>query len=152
LQLFSQEHPRLSVPEVARMADMTQSAARRFLLTLVHDDFAQTDGRYYWLTAKTLRIGQAYVDSAVLPRMLRPIVEQVARTTQEHVSVGVRDGDDIVHGAQPLQPHHFDVDSPGFEGADVLHRQRSAVAGEPCRRGACRLFRAIGHGPSRLTP
>jgi IclR family pca regulon transcriptional regulator len=44
-----------------------------------------------------LRIGQAYVDSAVLPRMLRPIVEQVARTTQEHVSVGVRDGDDIVH-------------------------------------------------------
>ncbi|MDP9689893.1 UNVERIFIED_ORG: DNA-binding IclR family transcriptional regulator [Pseudomonas mohnii] len=47
LQLFSQEHPRLSVPEVARMADMTQSAARRFLLTLVHDDFAQTDGRFY---------------------------------------------------------------------------------------------------------
>ena len=105
LQLFSQEHPRLSVPEVARMADMTQSAARRLLLTLVHDDFAQTDGRYYWLTAKTLRIGQAYVDSAVLPRMLRPIVEQVARTTQEHVSVGVRDGDDIVHVVRSRYSH-----------------------------------------------
>ena len=105
MQLFSHDHPRLSVPEVARMAGMTQSAARRFLLTLVHDDFAQTDGRYYWLTAKNLRIGQAYVDSAVLPRMLRPIVEQVARTTQEHVSVGVRDGDDIVHVVRSRYSH-----------------------------------------------
>lgn len=105
LQLFSQEHPRLSVPEAARLAGLTQSATRRFLLTLVHDDFAQTDGRYYWLTAKTLRIGQAYVDSAVLPRMLRPIVEQIARTTQEHVSVGVRDGDDIVHIVRSRYSH-----------------------------------------------
>lgn len=105
LQLFSQEHPRLTVPEAARLGEMTPSAARRFLLTLVHDDFAQTDGRYYWLTAKALRIGQAYVDSAVLPRMLRPIVEQVARTTQEHVSVGVRDGDDIVHIVRSRYSH-----------------------------------------------
>ena len=105
LQLFSQEHPRLSVPEAARLAGMTQSAARRFLLTLVHDSFVQTDGRYYWLTAKALRIGQAYVDSAVFPRMLRPIVEQVARTTQEHVSVGVRDGDDIVHVVRSRYSH-----------------------------------------------
>ncbi|MGV2834080.1 IclR family transcriptional regulator domain-containing protein [Pseudomonas shirazensis] len=105
IQLFSQDHPRLSVPEAARLADMTHSAARRFLLTLVHDDYAQTDGRYYWLTAKALRIGQAYVDSAVLPRMLRPIVEQVARTTQEHVSVGVRDGDDIVHIVRSRYSH-----------------------------------------------
>jgi IclR family pca regulon transcriptional regulator len=105
LQLFSEEHPRLSVPEAARLAGMTQSAARRFLLTLIHDGFVQTDGRYYWLTAKVLRIGQAYVDSAVLPRMLRPIVEQVARSTQEHVSVGVRDGDDIVHIVRSRYSH-----------------------------------------------
>lgn len=105
LQLFSQEHPRLSVPDVARMADLTPSAARRFLLTLVHDGYAQTDGRQYWLTAKTLRIGQAYVDSAAMPRMLRPIVEQVARNTQEHVSVGVRDGDDIVHVVRSRYSH-----------------------------------------------
>lgn len=95
----------MSVPEAARLAGMTQSAARRFLLTLVHDSFVQTDGRYYWLTAKALRIGQAYVDSAVLPRMLRPIVEQVARSTQEHVSVGVRDGDDIVHIVRSRYSH-----------------------------------------------
>lgn len=105
MQLFSVDQPRLSVPEAARAMGMTSSAARRFLLTLVHEGFAETDGRNYWLTAKALRIGQAYVDSAQLPRMLRPIVEQVARTTGEHVSVGVRDGDDIVHIVRSRYSH-----------------------------------------------
>ncbi|WP_258398773.1 helix-turn-helix domain-containing protein, partial [Burkholderia multivorans] len=97
IQLFTEETPRLSVADVARLAGLTRSAARRFLLTLVHDGYAQTDSRQYWLTAKTLRIGQAYVDSARLPRMLRPIVEKVASETREHVSVAVLDGDEVVH-------------------------------------------------------
>jgi IclR family pca regulon transcriptional regulator len=105
MQLFSEEMPRLTVPLAARHAGLTPSAARRFLLTLVHDGFAETDGRQYWLTAKALRIGQAYVDSAQMPRMLRPIVEQVARSTQEHVSVGMRDGDDIVHVVRSRYSH-----------------------------------------------
>lgn len=105
MQLFDVDTPRLSVPEAARRSELTPSAARRFLLTLVHDGFAETDGRYYWLTAKALRIGQAYVDSAQLPLMLRPIVEQVARNTGEHISVGVRDGDDIVHIVRSRYSH-----------------------------------------------
>ncbi|TBV03495.1 IclR family transcriptional regulator domain-containing protein [Phytopseudomonas dryadis] len=105
MQLFSVDTPRLTVPQAARAAGLSNSAARRFLLTLVHDGFAETDGRDYWLTARVLRIGQAYVDSAQLPRMLRPIVEQVARTSGEHVSVGVRDGDDIVHIVRSRYSH-----------------------------------------------
>lgn len=105
MQLFSVDRPKLSVPEAARLSGLTPSAARRFLLTLVHEAFLQTDGRQYWLTPKALRIGQAYVDSAQLPRMLRPVVEQVARTTQEHVSVGTRDGDEIVHIVRSRYSH-----------------------------------------------
>lgn len=105
MQLFSADTPRLTVPLAAQLSGLTQSATRRFLLTLVHDQFVETDGRQYWLTAKALRIGQAYVDSAQLPRMLRPIVEQVARSTQEHISVGVRDGDDIVHVVRSRYSH-----------------------------------------------
>ncbi|WP_187673176.1 IclR family transcriptional regulator domain-containing protein [Zestomonas carbonaria] len=105
MQLFSIDQPRLSVPQAARLSGLTPSAARRFLLTLVHEGFAETDGRHYWLTPKALRIGQAYVDSAQLPRMLRPIVEQVARQTQEHVSVGTRDGDEIVHVVRSRYSH-----------------------------------------------
>ncbi|WP_423357702.1 IclR family transcriptional regulator domain-containing protein [Pseudomonas citronellolis] len=105
MQLFSADRPSLSVPEAARLSGLTPSAARRFLLTLVHEGFAETDSRHYWLTPKALRIGQAYVDSAQLPRMLRPIVEQVARQTQEHVSVGTRDGDEIVHVVRSRYSH-----------------------------------------------
>ncbi|MGV8860117.1 MAG: IclR family transcriptional regulator domain-containing protein [Pseudomonas sp.] len=105
MQLFSADQPRLSVPQAAKLSGLTSSAVRRFLLTLVHDEFAETDGRHYWLTAKALRIGQAYVDSAQMPRMLRPIVEQVARTTQEHVSVGTRDGDEVVHIVRSRYSH-----------------------------------------------
>ncbi|MDZ3992107.1 IclR family transcriptional regulator domain-containing protein [Pseudomonas sp. Teo4] len=105
MQLFSADQPRLSVPQAARLSGMTPSATRRFLLTLVHEGFADTDNRHYWLTPKALRIGQAYVDSAQLPRMLRPIVEQVARQTQEHVSVGTRDGDEIIHLVRSRYSH-----------------------------------------------
>ena len=105
MQVFSAEQPRLSVPQAARLSGLTPSAARRFLLTLVHEGFAQTDSREYWLTPKALRLGQAYVDSAQLPRMLRPIIEQVARQTQEHVSVGTRDGDEIIHLVRSSYSH-----------------------------------------------
>jgi IclR family pca regulon transcriptional regulator len=37
--------------------------------------------------------------------MLRPIVEQVARQTQEHVSVGTRDGDEIIHLVRSRYSH-----------------------------------------------
>ncbi|MCC6076671.1 IclR family transcriptional regulator C-terminal domain-containing protein [Pseudomonas sp. GCM10022188] len=105
MQLFSEEHPRLSVAQAARLSGLTPSATRRFLLTLMHEGFADSDGRQYWLTAKALRIGQAYVDSAQLPRMLRPVVEQVARSIQEHVAVGLRDGDDVVHIVRSRYSH-----------------------------------------------
>ncbi|MDT1818374.1 IclR family transcriptional regulator, partial [Acinetobacter baumannii] len=80
-----------------KMSGLTQSAARRFLLTLLHERYLQTDGRYYWLTPKTLRLGQAYVDSAQFPRMVRPIVEYIASRTEEHASVGVVDEDELVY-------------------------------------------------------
>ena len=100
IQLFSKANPRLTVPQAAKMSGLTQSAARRFFLTLVHDGYLDTDGRYYWLTAKNLRLGQAYVDSAQFPRMVRPIVEYVASRAEEHASVGVIDDNELVYIAR----------------------------------------------------
>ncbi|STW44686.1 transcriptional regulator [Klebsiella variicola] len=100
IQLFSKTCPKLTVAQAAKMSGLTQSAARRFLLTLLHERYLQTDGRYYWLTPKTLRLGQAYVDSAQFPRMVRPIVEYIASRTEEHASVGVVDEDELVYIAR----------------------------------------------------
>lgn len=100
IQLFSKEFPRLTVPQAAKMSGLTQSAARRFFLTVLHERYLQTDGRHYWLTPKALRLGQAYVDSAQFPRMVRPIVEYIASRTEEHASVGVIDDDELVYIAR----------------------------------------------------
>ncbi|HDS1151682.1 TPA: helix-turn-helix domain-containing protein [Pluralibacter gergoviae] len=100
IQLFSKAFPRLTVPQVAKMSGLTPSAARRFLLTLLHERYLQTDGRHYWLTPRTLRLGQAYVDSARFPRMVRPVVEYIASRTGEHASVGVIDDDELVYIAR----------------------------------------------------
>jgi len=105
LQLFSATVPRMTVPQAALLADMSHSAARRFLLTLVHDGYAETDGRNYWLTAKTLGIAQAYVDSAKLPKVVRPVADHVARVTQEHTSIAVRDGNHMVFIARSRNSH-----------------------------------------------
>jgi IclR family pca regulon transcriptional regulator len=48
IQLFSKENPKLTVPMVAKMNAMTQSAPRRFLLTLWHENYVETDGRNCW--------------------------------------------------------------------------------------------------------
>lgn len=100
IQLFSKAFPRLTVPQAAKMSGLTQSAARRFFLTLVHEGYLCTDGRYYWLTPKALRLGQAYVDSAQFPRMVRPIVEYIASRTEEHASVGMIDDNELVYIAR----------------------------------------------------
>lgn len=105
MQLFSTSVPRMTVPQAALLAEMSQSAARRFLLTMVHDGYAETDGRNYWLTVKTLGIAQAYTDSAKLPRIVRPVADHVGRVTQEHTSVAIRDGYDMVFIARSRNSH-----------------------------------------------
>lgn len=105
IQLFSATVPRMTVPQAAMLSDMSQSAARRFLLTLVHDGYAETDGRNYWLTAKALGVAQAYADSAKLPKVVRPVADHVSRVTQEHTSVAVRDGNHMVFIARSRNSH-----------------------------------------------
>ncbi len=69
------------------------------------------------------------MDSAQLPRMLRPIVEQVARQTQEHVSVGTRDGDEIITWCAAGIAMWRRCRSARFAGANVLHGRRADLAG-----------------------
>ncbi|RUP24900.1 MAG: IclR family transcriptional regulator, partial [Curvibacter sp.] len=49
LESFSDEHPRLTATEAGELAGLTRTAARRYLLSLVHFGYADTDGKHYWL-------------------------------------------------------------------------------------------------------
>ena len=93
---FDADHSRLNASEVAQRCGITRTAARRYLLTLQHLGFVAGDGRLYWLTPRVLRLGQAYLESARLPRVVQPYLQRVTAGTQENAYVSVLDGNEIV--------------------------------------------------------
>lgn len=96
IEAFDVDRPRLSITEVAQRAGLTRAAARRHLLTLVHLGYARQDGRLFALTAKVLRLGQSYMHSARLPRLLQPQLQKIAQALQASSSAGVLDHDDVI--------------------------------------------------------
>ncbi|WP_077034659.1 IclR family transcriptional regulator C-terminal domain-containing protein [Pelomonas sp. KK5] len=93
---FDQERPRLTISEVAARTGLTRAAARRYLLTLTHLGFVSQDRKMFSLTAKVLRLGQSYLHSARLPRIVEPELQKLAYTLKEASIAGVLDGDDVI--------------------------------------------------------
>lgn len=117
LEAFSDEHPRLTSTEAGRLAGLTRTAARRHLLSLVHFGYAGTDGKHYWLLPRVLRLGQSYLGSARLPRLIQPFLQRISDQTGETANLAVIDGHDVVYLARSNSPR---VVSIGFQpGARV---------------------------------
>lgn len=93
---FDQERPRLTISEVAQRCALTRAAARRYLITLEHLGFVSCDRKMYALTAKVLRLGQSYMHSSRLPRIVQPELHRLARTLKEASSAGVLDDGDVL--------------------------------------------------------
>jgi IclR family transcriptional regulator, pca regulon regulatory protein len=100
LECFGEEHSRLSVTQVAQLAGLARTAARRYLLTLVHLGYMATDGKLYWLTPRVLRLSQAYLSSSRLARIAQPFLQRLAQGVGEGVYLSVMEGDNIVYIAR----------------------------------------------------
>lgn len=96
IEAFDQDRPRLSISEVAQRTGLTRAAARRYLLTLAQLGLVHQDGRLFALSPRILRLGQAYMRSARLPRVIQPQLQNIALAMQEASSVGVLDGADVI--------------------------------------------------------
>lgn len=96
LESFDTERQRLNATLAAQRAGITRAAARRHLLTLAHLGYLETDGSYYWLSAKVLRFSGSYLASARLPRVLQPTLNRLAAQTGESFSAVVLDDDQVV--------------------------------------------------------
>ena len=97
IEAFDDDHPRLSPSEAARRAAITRTAARRYLLSLVHFGYAATDGKLFWLTPRVLRLGQSYLGAARLPRLVQPFIQRASLASGETVNVSVLDGHEVVY-------------------------------------------------------
>jgi IclR family pca regulon transcriptional regulator len=100
IEAFDDAHPRLTASQAGERCGMTRTAARRYLLTLAHLGYVASDGKLFWLTPRVLRLGQSYLESARLPRIVQPFLQRVTAGTQEVAYVSVMDGDEIVYIAR----------------------------------------------------
>ncbi|MET3352909.1 IclR family transcriptional regulator [Xanthobacter autotrophicus] len=100
IRTFSRYKPRMTLTEVAQQTGMTRAAARRFLLTLVREEYAETDGKYFALRPKVLDLGFAYLSSLPMWEVAQPIMRDVVNVLQESCSLAVLDGLDIVYVAR----------------------------------------------------
>src|SRR3546814_20560765 len=58
---FDRDNDEMTLSEVARRADMTRAAARRYLLTLCELGYVTGDGKYFRLTPRVLELGLAFL-------------------------------------------------------------------------------------------
>jgi len=93
---FDQDRPRLTMSEVAALCGLTRAAARRYLITLEHLGFVSSDRKMYSLTPKVLRLGQSYMHSARLPRIVQPELHKLAYALKEASAASVLDGGDVI--------------------------------------------------------
>jgi IclR family transcriptional regulator, pca regulon regulatory protein len=117
IESFSDDHSRLTATEAGQHAGLTRTAARRYLVSLVHFGYADTDGKYYWLLPSVLRLGQSYLEAARLPRLAQPFLQRMSMHTGETANLSVLDGHEVVYLARSNSPR---VVSIGFHaGARV---------------------------------
>jgi len=103
IEAFGEGRNRLTIAEVARLANLDRASARRCLLTLVEKGYAFTDDRYFELTPRILRLGHSYL-AASLPRLIRPSLDWLADEIRESCSAAVLDGTEVVYIARAS--HH----------------------------------------------
>lgn len=100
IECFDDANPRLTASQAGVRCGMTRTAARRYLLTLEHLGYVASDTKLFWLTPSVLRLGQSYLESARLPRIVQPFLQRVTAGTQESAYVSVMDRDEIVYIAR----------------------------------------------------
>ena len=93
---FDQDRPRLTMSEVAALCGLTRAAARRYLITLEYLGYVSSERKMYSLTPKVLRLGQSYMHSARLPRIVQPELHKLAYALKEASAAGVLDGADVI--------------------------------------------------------
>lgn len=97
IRTFTRSKPRMTLSEVAEQADMNRAAARRFLLTLVREGYADLDGKFFSLRPKILELGFSALASMSLPEIVQPVLNDLADKLQESCFCVVLDGDSTVY-------------------------------------------------------
>lgn len=90
----------LTLTETAEKARLTRAGARRFLLTLVAENYARQEGRRFFLSAKLLSVARLWMQAAPIWSHAEPHLRDVSATLGESCSAGVLEGQDVIYVAR----------------------------------------------------
>jgi IclR family pca regulon transcriptional regulator len=96
LRSFSAHRPIMNLSAVSEESGLTRAAARRYLMTLCDQGYANFDGKNYSLTSKVLELGFTYISSLGLTEVATPVLRRVSADLDHTCSLAVLDDADIV--------------------------------------------------------
>lgn len=100
IETFTADRPRQSIAEVAAASGLDRATARRCLLTLAHQGYADYDGKFFTLTPRVLRLGTACLATMPLPQIVQPVLDALSERLGQSTSVSILDGAEIVYIAR----------------------------------------------------
>jgi len=100
IEAFEGSTDGLSVADISRRTGLSRAAVRRLLITLELLGYAGSDGRFYRLKTRVMRLGFSYLSSNSLATLAQPILAHVIELVHESSSVGVLEDDHIVYVAR----------------------------------------------------
>lgn len=103
IEAFGTDTPRLSIARAASASGLDRATARRVLLTLYHEGYAEYDGKFFILTPRILRLGISALASLPLSQRVQPWLDQLSEQIGQSCSVALLDETEIVYIARAAQ-------------------------------------------------
>ena len=100
IRTFTSAHRSMTLSEVAERTGTNRAAARRFLMTLVSEGYATTNGRKFQLLPKVLELGFSALASFGLTDVAQPVLNDLSDAVQETCFVVILDGPSVVYVAK----------------------------------------------------
>jgi IclR family pca regulon transcriptional regulator len=100
LKVFDEQHERLSLSDVARIAGMPRASARRALLTLQSLGYVESNGRLFSLSPQVLTLARAYLASSPVPRIAQGFLENVSESLGASCSLSILHDDEAIYIAR----------------------------------------------------
>lgn len=104
MRAFTRTRPSMTLSDISRATGLPRAAVRRFMLTLVGEGYAQTDGKYFNLKPKVLELGYAALSSLSFVEVAQPIMARLAFKLEESVFAAMLDDEDVVYVGSAVSP------------------------------------------------
>jgi DNA-binding IclR family transcriptional regulator len=151
LEAFDPEHATMGLVQIAKATKLDKSAAQRFTHTLEKLGYLRKDpeNKHFELTPRALKLGHNFTRSSPLIERAVPYLLYLSKTTEETVSLTVRDDTEIVFVLRFLSRQVLNPDvtigtrMPAYctaPGIAMLSRMKSSEARAILKRSDLRPY------------